>query len=305
VAAGALVACVALVGPAETSATAPSVAAVVFERGGELFSVSLSGGTATRLTRTRTDMYEPAISPDHRRVAFTLPRSEGIATMRIDGSDRRVVTRGPDADPAWSPDGRMIYFARTTGTWRVKSCESIFAVPARGGDARRITRGHRGGHYDPAPSPDGKAIAVSHWNACEGGTSSPHLRVFTPSGRPTHALARLPHNGFGEYRFERSCPAWSPDGKRLAFLSNSDLAVVNRDGSRYRRLIRGGGFLYYRVPAWAPNGAWIAWVRPTPAGKRGRSRWEVVVVRPNGSGLRRLFVTANDDQLSIAGWLPD
>ena len=63
-------------------------------------------------------------------------------------------------------------------------------------------------------------------------------------------------------------PAWSPDGRRIAFrrydgqlgsIGNSDLFVVNADGSGLRRLTRGAENL--RWFAWSPDGRTIAFLR--------------------------------------------
>ena len=83
-----------------------------------------------------------------------------------------------------------------------------------------------------------------------------------------------------------SDPAWSPDGRRIAFrrfgrsirlAGNSDLFVVNADGSGLRRLTRHAE----NVPrwfAWSPDGRTIAFLH-----KR-----EVYIVKADGSGERRL-----------------
>ena len=77
-------------------------------------------------------------------------------------------------------------------------------------------------------------------------------------------------------------PAWSPDGRRIAFRSigigrvNSDLYVVNADGSGLRRLTRNAAKL--RWFAWSPDGRTIAFLR----------NGEVYIVKADGSGERRL-----------------
>src|SRR5215210_7716673 len=54
----------------------------------------------------------PAISADGERVAYRLGR--GISFYRVDGSRRsRLLTRGHDSDPAWSPRGGALAFVRT------------------------------------------------------------------------------------------------------------------------------------------------------------------------------------------------
>ena len=92
-------------------------------------------------------------------------------------------------------------------------------------------------------------------------------------------------------------PAWSPDGRRIAFVSSrdrhqrmqpglrtpperSDIYVMNADGSRKRNLTRGS--CERRLPTWSPDGRRIAFLR-------GRGlRGQLYVVNADGSGLRNL-----------------
>jgi Tol biopolymer transport system component len=277
-----------------------SPAAVVFNRGGDLYAVALDGSRTVRLTRTHPAEEAPAVSQDGRMIAFT--RAGGISTMRVDGSRRRIVTRGADSSPAWAPDGRTIYFVRYRDNRFGASCGSIFAVSATGQNLRRVTDAfandsvHGETDEDPAVSPDGRRIAFSDWDACEGGTASPRLRVVDPAGRPTQDLAKLRNNGYFPDPAHYS-PAWSPDGNRLAFFKYSDLKIANRDGSSERLVVRGQGVLIYEPPAWSPDGRWIAFT------KHPSARSLLLVVHPDGTGLRRLAQTRSGGY-SLGGWLP-
>jgi TolB protein len=202
-----------------------------------------------------------------------------------------------DDSAAWAPRGWAIFFVRRHTIAGGAQCGSIFRIAADGRIVR-ITDTRRSGHShdDPAVSPDGRRIAFSDWNACEGGTASPRLRVVDTAGRPTSDLRRLRRNGYYPDP-EHSSPAWSPDGRRLAFKKRSDVSIVNRDGSGERRVVRGFGGLLYEPPAWSPDGRWIAFIR---LGRSGPQRlW---IVRPDGSGLRRLGRTKGDYR--SPAWLP-
>ena len=82
----------------------------------------------------------------------------------------------------------------------------------------------------------------------------------------------------------RGRPAWSPNGRRIAFASlrdgNSEVYVMNADGSRQRNLTRNPAEDFF--PAWSPNGRRIAFASL----RDGNS--EVYAMNADGSGQRNL-----------------
>ena len=261
------------------SGSPPPAPAIVFVRGGDLYAVSLDR-RVVRLTRTKVQEVTPAVSFDGRRIAFSR-NFRGISVIGVRDRRPEIWTR-TGSMPAWAPDGRTIYFVRDHPAAHGAECGVIHASAS--GTVRQVTR-LSGSQLDPAVSPDGRRIAFTHWNACEGGTASPKLTVVDPFGRITRDLERLPENGYYPNP-EHASPAWSPNGARLAFMKDNDLFLANRDGSSERRLTR-------RVdasdpPAWSRDGSWIAFTRSG----------SVYVIRPDGSGLRRLTRGAD-----VGGWL--
>jgi Tol biopolymer transport system component len=217
-------AALAVAGAAASESTTP---AVVVQQGGYLYAIAVDGSRTVRLTRTRLARWTPALSPDGSSVAYG--RSDGkIWISRLDGSGARAVTVG--WSPAWTADGTTLYFVRGHGDGFNGVCGSIFSVPASGGAVRQITRKTGHSHLDPAPSPDGTRIAFSDWDLCQGGVSSPRLRVVNTAGKTTSDLAKLRGNGFYPDP-EHAMPAWSPDGSCLAYRGGGGLAVANRDGT--------------------------------------------------------------------------
>jgi Tol biopolymer transport system component len=274
----------------------------VFERGGNLYAISADGSRTVRLTKTRIEEVEPAVSQDGSRIAFARWHEGGISTMNVDGTHRRIVTRGRDGGPTWAPDDQTIYFVRYQATLGGETCGSIFSVSATGKGVRRLTNtdSTRHSHQEPAVSPDGRRIAFSDWEGCAGGFASPRLRVIDTDGRPTRDLVKLRHNGYYPGP-EHSSPAWSPDGRRLVFHRNSDLMVANRDGSDEHRIVRGNRTLGYEQLAWSPDGNWIAFSASSTPPSTAEF---LLLVHPDGTGLHRIAQNQHDSY-SVGGWLPN
>src|SRR5262245_6015925 len=101
-------------------------------------------------------------------------------------------------------------------------------------------------------------------------------------------------------------PAWSHDGKRIAFASDRDggmdLYTMNADGSGVVRIVAGLGSAWY--PTWSPDSKRIAFtciVDPVPSPFVGNS--EICVINADGSGFARLTADpALDDE---PDWSPD
>jgi Tol biopolymer transport system component len=290
-----LLACVALVPADRVRSATPTVPAIVFERKGDLYAVALDRSRVVRLTRARGRKFAPAVSADGSTIAFTR-RTGGISTLTLDGSHRRVVTRD-GYSPAWAPDGQTIYFVSDRDA-RYRSSMAIFRVSVATREVRRVTNTAPTGHchLDPAVSPDGAAIAFSDWDACEGGTASPRLRVVDPNGRRTQDLAKLRRNGYWPDP-EHASSTWSPDGTRLAFRRGAYIAIANRNGSGERRVPRTGDIGYWEPPSWSSDGEWIAYMTQSP---EGSPRGLLLVVHPDGAGRRG--IARNID--SLGGWLP-
>ena len=94
-------------------------------------------------------------------------------------------------------------------------------------------------------------------------------------------------------------PAWSPDGRKLAFVSqrdgNSEIYVMNADGSAQENLTRQPASDSH--PSWSPDGRKLVFV------SRRDGNSEIYVMNADGSGLRNLTRTPSDD-LDPA-WSPD
>ena len=229
-------------------------------------------------------------------------RGGQIFLVNADGTGVVRLTEGPDdADPAWSPDGRRIAFARTSGprdAWG-RAPRDIYVMDADG--SRLARRSSTGSARAPTWSPDGRRIAFA--SQCDGQGC-----IYVTSADDETSPTRL---GF-ERGFHDS-PAWSPDGRKIAFVSDRraydfvyDLYVMNADGSGAPAVLVEGPFpsgrTFYFQPAWAPDGGRIAVVVCENTWDICHPNGAVAVVRADGSGLTRLAAAGG---YARPTWAPD
>jgi Tol biopolymer transport system component len=261
---------------------APDPPDLAFVRSGEIHTIRADGTGLRRLTSNRFGDYAPAWAPDGRRIAFSSDRhgNEEIYVMDADGRNVKRLTRHPanDLSPVWSPDGRRIAFVRLTGAGA-----SVMVMNADGSGVRRLSplpvRGY--GSYSPDWSGAAGLIAFS------GSFATPEnaeIYVVRPNGT---GLKRLTFTkGDAHTLGDDGSPAFSPDGRRIAFTSNrtgdGEIWIMRSDGKGQRRLtgLRGRDDA---APTWSGDGTRIAFDSYDSAG-----RSLIYVVGADGKGMRRL-----------------
>ena len=133
------------------------------------------------------------------------------------------------------------------------------------------------------------ATASAHPQRSSGSSAAkkPRWIVFAaqPPGYGAQQIFRIAPSGSGLKQLTKGAypsdgPAFSPDGKRIAF-ARLGLGIVsmNVDGSGRRVLTKNGRDSF---PAWSPDGKQIAFIRPAKSG------WKVVVMSASGAGQRQL-----------------
>ncbi len=221
-----------------------------------------------------------------------------------DGGDPRQFTAGPnDTAPRWSLDGRWLAFVRApAGERKPKNEEErdrgvgkpqLWIMPADGGEARQLTYAQHGAG-DPVWSTDGRSLILTAevGDADDGeAEDGPLKEKQIPAVRTIDRLwHRLDGHGWNYERrshlfqvspsggdprpvtdgdWDDSAPAVSPDGHRLAFVSDrsaerwqwpaGDIWIMDlKPGAAARRLTDES--LVCSAPGWSPDGDRIAYL---------------------------------------------
>ena len=104
----------------------PDGKTIVFDLIGDLYTLPITGGKATRLTSGQAFDGLPAYSPDGQTIVYVSDRngSDNLWLMNADGSNARALTREETrtfVSPTWSPDGKYIVVSRTMTGIRSRS----------------------------------------------------------------------------------------------------------------------------------------------------------------------------------------
>jgi len=276
-------------GPAAPAAT-PGQGIILFQsRVDELwqiFSLDLANGSRTRLSRSQADDYYPSASPDGSWIVFESTRTGSAAVwrMRADGSAAELLMGG-DGEfhvPCWDSSAAAVLYNSTQA-----GGEQIFILELDTRRERQLTDSFWKSIL-PAVSPDGSTIAFSRnklgWDVYRMNRDGTGVKALTSKG--------------GNCR-----PDWSPDGKRIAFVSDvadgrGDVWTMDADG-RNKMLVTRGDDSYDYNPAWSPDGRWIVY-ETTKGSKRGP--WSLAVIPANGGTPALLTPPGADDR--YPDWAP-
>ncbi len=194
----------------------------------ELMLLELSSGNATPLTRNKAVNLEPRWSPDGSRIVFTSTdgvRNFSLFTGRLyENKLSEITCLTPDRksetaryyysaydhaiNPTWSRDGKNIFFIYNKEIAHGTGDIVMMSLGTR--EIKTIHHEETNWRTTPDISPDGTRMVYSSY-----------------LGRNWHQLWLLPSAGgypipltYGE--FDNAFPRWSPDGTKIAFISNRD-----------------------------------------------------------------------------------
>jgi dipeptidyl aminopeptidase/acylaminoacyl peptidase len=234
-----------------------------------IWMVPFAGGDAVPLTAEGVSSSHPRWSPDGKYLAFLSARHDGKTQIwllnRIGGEAQRLTETPQDVDTfEWSPDSKRLCLVLHDAT-----TEELEAAKDKDKDKDK--------EADDKSAKENKPKAQKPWvidrlqfKVDEVGyldRRRTHLYIF-------HLAAKsLTQITSGDY--DDADPAWSPDGKQLAFTSNrssdpdrnynTDIWTVSADnadkGAHLTQITTNPGG--DNAPVWSPDGKWIAYVTQT------------------------------------------
>ena len=215
-----------------------------------------------------------------------------VFCVEKDGSNLERVSgelTGSASGPTWAPDGKRILYELFDGK------TSEFRVVSRDGSKNlkvqlpsQVTN-PGGASWSPD---DGAQIVFSALTIKPDGTTSHSFDIYTMElGASQETTRRIVRDGFS--------PVWSPDGRRIAFVTardgNFEVYTADRTGLHVRNLSNHESF--DMRPSWSPDGSWIAF----QSTRYGES--EICIVNADGGEV--VNVSNHPARDEAPSWSPD
>ena len=195
-----------------------------------------NGDNKTQLTQDRSRDRTVVWSPDGTRITYDYGHghdADDIAVINPDGTglvnltpDDERLGQSYEACPRWSPDGSRIAFISRPVEGPADS--DVFVVDADGSNMTQLTHSPNDDGC-PVWSLDGTRIIYSVWRDVGELYDVPDMWIMNADGSDPQLLTEHGTN-----------PVWSPDGSRIAFISNRDgdweIFVMDSDGTDVNQL---------------------------------------------------------------------
>jgi dipeptidyl aminopeptidase/acylaminoacyl peptidase len=220
----------------------------------DIWTVAVEGGEPVQLTSMPGREMQPRFSPDGTWISFEADLGgtdvRDVYVIPATGGEPTRLTEHPlnDGGVSWLPDGRSLYF--NTGMF---FDGSIAEVDIRTGDIARVASGGSG-----ELSADGAMFAFTrNTKPADDDQSNQDVWVMSASGGEPRPLTP------GTFDWRDTEPRWSPDGTRLAFISDrngfNNLGVLDLETGEATMLLTED--VEHSEPRWSPDGSWISFTK--------------------------------------------
>jgi hypothetical protein len=222
-----------------------------YNRTPQLYLINGDGSGLTLLTE-HGENFSPALSPDAKTAAFIhriFPHDYSIYLMNPDGSNQTKLVDLPPSDMipgnlVWSPDGHYLAFTRYRDVPYQQDVSAVWLVDTAGSHFTSSTE-FQGRLSKPSWAPDSSNVIFAAYGK---------IYTFTPAG-VLRLLLNSTVNG------ENNVPAWSPDGKYIAYSHHSSFTgkdhvyLMQADRTHSRRLTNSqDDHIFLKVDvAWSPD----------------------------------------------------
>jgi TolB protein len=247
----------------------------------ELFMLR-SGEAPVQLTKTPLDERAPALAPDGKRVAYAT--SDGalwIMELASRKTSKVSLPKGVYGYPSWLPDGSGIVYTSYQYTPPQEDADLYLHVLKPASTRLLVLQTGPQDYAAIAPAGDRVAYVSSVATTLPGFGSTVSQQLWIASlrnGKPSQLFMGSSHD---------TSPAWSRDGRSLAFSSNRsgtpEIWIAAADGRGAQQLTKGPGAK--TSPAWSPDGSQVAYISRAS----GRSRIEIFDVRSKTSRVLAVF----------------
>lgn len=199
------------------------LSSTVKELGGSIiYTVPITGGTPKQIT-PKGPSYLHGWSPDGKSLVFCGERNGEYDVYKVPatgGAEVKLTTeKGLDDGPEYTPDGKYIYFNSVRS-----GLMQIWRMKPDGSEQEQVTTDDFNNWFAHI-SPDGKGMVFLSFLKEEvvPGMHPPYKHVYIrymPIAGGTPKVLAYIYGGQGSI----NTPSWSPDSKRIAFISNSDMS---------------------------------------------------------------------------------
>ena len=230
------------------------------------------------ISATLSDGY-PAVSPNGKQVAFygkyDKYKTWSIHTVDVNGKNLRRLTKVKhvwDSSPVWSPDGKTIAFAREYRGEDGNMREEVWLMNADGSNTRQI-KGIKG--RSPDFMPDGRLLFQSQIGPSQ-------ISIANIDGSNIIQLTNDDSNNMS--------PKISPDGSRIAYLSNRDgnqeVYIMNLDGTNQQRITNND--ISEWGPAWSIDGTKVYF-----SSQNVHGFYDIYKANTDGSSIERVLINGS------------